>query len=104
MTATPWSVLGFTLEDVVGGGQDARLASECVRALHAAGRPPEFQIVQGSGDGDYLVTWFVNEIAARVLDTHAVAWRSFIICSAAAAPAGARSPLLDAAVDKQPVR
>src|SRR3954470_10191101 len=101
MTMTRWFVLGFTPDDVIGGAQDARLASECVRALRAAGRPPEFQIVQSSGDGEYLFTWFVNAIAARTLDTHAVSWRSFIICEAAAAPSGARSMLTDVAVGLQ---
>ena len=92
-----WFKLGFTTDDIVGCWQDARLASECVRALRAAGRPPEFRILQSSGDGDYLVVWFVNEIAASVLDTHSVPWRSFIIGEAAVSPAGARSPLTDTA-------
>jgi hypothetical protein len=91
-----WLVLGFTPDDVVVCWQDARLASACVHALNAAGRPSEFRIFQSSGDGDYLLTWYVNETAARVLDTHAVPWRSFIIGEAAASPAGARSPLADA--------
>jgi hypothetical protein len=94
---TQWFVLGFTVDDVVARFQDARLACDCVRALDAAGKPPEFKILQSSGDGDYLFTWFVNEIAAGVLDTHHVPWRSFIIGEAAASPAGARNPLVKAA-------
>lgn len=92
-----WFKLGFTTDDIVGSWQDARLAGACVRALRAAGRPPEFRILQSGGDGDYLVHWFVNEIAARVLDTHGVAWRSFLIGEAAGSPSGARSPLVDTA-------
>ena len=98
---TRWFVLGFTSEDVVACWQDVRLAGECVRALNAAGRPSEFRVLQSSGDGDYLFTWFVNELAARVLDTHEVTWRSFIIGEAAASPAGARSPWPDAAVARE---
>ena len=91
-----WFVLGFTADDIVGGWQDSRLASECIRALRAAGRPPEFRILQISGDGDHMLLWFVNEHAARVLDAHAVPWRPFLIGDAAESPAGARSPLIDA--------
>jgi hypothetical protein len=92
-----WFVLGFTLDDVVGSWQDARLASECMRALQAAGHPPEFRILQIGGDGDHLFLWFINEFAARVLDAHDVRWRPFLIGEAAEPPPGARSPLTDAA-------
>jgi hypothetical protein len=88
-----WFILGFTADDVVLAWQDARLASECVRALNAAGKPREFRILQSSGDDEHLFVWFVNEAAARVLDTHGVAWRSFLIGQAAESPPGARSPL-----------
>ena len=94
---TQWFILGFTPDDVVTGWQDARLASECMRALNAAGKPCEFRILQSSGDDDHLFVWFVNEVAARVLDTHGVAWRSFLIGQAAESPPGARSPLQDPA-------
>jgi hypothetical protein len=94
-----WFVLGFTVDDVVGGWQDARLASECVRALRAAGRPAEFRILQTNGDGDHLFLWFVNDFAARVLDAHAVPWRPFLVGEAAESPAGGRSPLTDAGAE-----
>ena len=95
--SSPWFVLGFTVDHVVASWQDVRLAGECVRALHAAGKPPEFRVLQGSGDGDYLFFWFVNESAALVLDEHQVSWRPFVIGEADAAPDGARSPLVDSA-------
>lgn len=93
----PWHVLGFTADDVVVRWQDARLAAACVEALNAAGRPAGFQILRGGAQGDYLITWYVNEVAARVLDAFGVAWRAFLVGEATSSPAGARSALADVA-------
>ena len=96
-----WYVLGFTMDDVVACWQDARLASECVRVWNVGGRPSGFEVLQVSGDDGYLYTWYVSDVAAGVLDTHGVAWRSFLIGEAEAAPVGAQTPLVGASSPKR---
>jgi len=89
-----WFVLGFTSDAVVCAGQDARLANECRRAWEAADRPSDFEIRQGPGAGRYLLHWFVNHVAATVLDDHGIEWRQFATGASAAPPSGAE--LIDA--------
>lgn len=86
MTATRWFVLGFSAEDVIVAWQDARLASQFVRAWRAAGRPADFEVKQTSGDGHHLIHWWVSGPAARVLDAHGVDWRRFVIAEKNVAP------------------
>ena len=88
-----WFILGFTYDAVVGAWQDSRLATECARVRDEAGRPDGFTMLQGPGDADHVVLWYVNETAARVLDERAVEWRRFLIGSAPAAPRGAHAVL-----------
>jgi hypothetical protein len=93
MIASAWLVLGFSGDDIVGGGQDWRLAEECVRAWRAGGYPADFHVLQANGEGPYLTYWFVNATAARVLDAHAVEWRNRVVGSRAAPPTSATNAL-----------
>jgi hypothetical protein len=96
--ARRWFVLGFTADEIVGCWQDSRLAGECVRAWQAEGKPTDFSILQStSGDGEHMLLWFVNEVAARLLDVHTVGWRDFLISERAEVPAGAHNPLTEEA-------
>ena len=95
-----WFVLGFTSDDVVGAGQDSRLAFECLKAWEAADRPAGFEIWQASGDGDYIVHWFVNQASACFLDAQGIAWRQFVTGGCAAPPARA-DLIVTSAGDKQ---
>lgn len=89
-----WLVLGFTCDDVVGAGQDRRLAEQCLRAWKASGSPPDFKILEApAGNGEYILYWFVNDIAARVLDRNASGWRDRIVGQRAALPPGASDAL-----------
>jgi hypothetical protein len=89
-----WLTLGFTVDEVVLGGQDSRLAHECIGAWQAAGSPTEFRVLESAGDGEHILVWFVNEAAAAVLDAHGVNWRSRIIGEAASPPADATDAFL----------
>src|SRR5262249_9726797 len=86
-------ILGFTPDDVVVGWQDSRLAGECVRAWEAEGRPADFQLLQGSGDGKHLVLWFLNPSTVALLDRRGIEWRSFIVGERFAPPSDARNAL-----------
>jgi hypothetical protein len=90
-----WFVLGFTSDDVITAGQDSRLACECVKAWQAAGRPPEFEILQTPGEGGYFFSWFVSESSAELLDHHQVPWRRFLVGHCPAPPANARQALTE---------
>jgi hypothetical protein len=72
-------ILGFTDEDVVTAGQDGRLAMECGSAFEAEGLPAGFGIRQTAGEGRFVVQWYVQEEAAKVLDRHQVGWRRFVV-------------------------
>ncbi len=89
MAASDWLILGFSSDDVVMAWQDTRLAEACARAWKAAGKPDDFDVRHGPGDGDYLTHWFVSPAAAAVLDEQAVDWRRFVIGTRAAPPEGA---------------
>lgn len=88
-----WLVLGFTCDDIVCAGQDARLASECVRAWQAAGCPADFRILHGSGQGEHVACWFVNPAAARALDAHGVEWRTRVVAAVLEPPVTAKDAL-----------
>ena len=88
-----WFILGFTYDAVVGAWQDSRLATECARVRDEAGRPDGFAMLQGPGDAEHVVLWYVSETAARVLDQREVDWRRFLIGSAPTAPRGAHAVL-----------
>lgn len=87
-------VLGFTAEDVITAEQDCRLASECVRAWRAAGRPQEFEILQGPGEGDHLLFWYVSEASALILDGQRIDWRRFLVAENCPAPPPRATPAL----------
>jgi hypothetical protein len=90
----PWYKLGFTDDDVVGAGQHERLAGECTRAVEAAPRHPHHGVLETSGEGKYLLYWYVSPEMARLLDEHGVGWRHFLLPDGAASPpADAYSPL-----------
>jgi hypothetical protein len=72
-------MLGFSVDDVVGGWQDSRLAEACVHAWRAAGRPGGFEIRESAGSGAHFTNWFVSEEAARALDDAQVRWRGFVV-------------------------
>jgi hypothetical protein len=82
-----WFVLGFTYDDVFDAGQDWRLAEECMRAWRAAGRPPDFQILEAAGEGEHILVWLVNDLAARVLDHNVLGWRVRIVGERSTLPA-----------------
>jgi hypothetical protein len=75
----PWFVLGFTIDDVVGGGQDRRLAEEVGRAWQAAGGPALPQVVHGAGRPPHVSYWYVSPGTADVLDQLEVDWRRFVV-------------------------
>jgi hypothetical protein len=81
-----WTQLGFTVDDVVGAWQHARLAEAFVRAWEQLGRPGHFDVLQTEGANDYLSYWWVSPTAARLLDRSGVAWRRFAIGSAETPP------------------
>jgi hypothetical protein len=81
-----WFVVGFTWDDVVGAGQDRRLAEECERAWRHAGCPREFALLETPGESEHILNWFVNETAARILDDRSVCWRSRVIGRTASPP------------------
>jgi hypothetical protein len=89
MASKHWYVLGFTGDDVVGGWQDSRLATECAKAWEAAGCPEDFRILQGAGEGLYFSYWYLDEASARVLDAQQVHWRLFLIGEQPLPPPGA---------------
>ncbi len=89
MAASDWFILGFSSEDVVMAWQDTRLAEASAKAWEAAGKPDDFDIRHGPGEGDHLTFWFVNPGAARVLDGQGVEWRRFVVGTRSAPPAGA---------------
>jgi hypothetical protein len=89
-----WLVLGFTCDDVVSAGQDWRLAQECLRAWRAAGSPADFEILEAPAEsGSHILNWFVNDVAARVLDEDLLGWRERVIDAVAAPPSGATDAL-----------
>jgi hypothetical protein len=93
MAPSSWFVLGFTSDDIVGAGQDWRLAEEFVKAWRAAGEPPGFSVVQAGGDGIYMLYWFVSEAAARVLDEQSVEWRNRVLGTRLQPPKNAHNAL-----------
>ena len=88
-----WFILGFTYDAVVGAWQDSRLATECARVRDEAGQPKGFELLQGPGDKDHIVLWYVSEPAARLLDEREVEWRRFLIGLTPSAPAAAHAVL-----------
>ena len=90
-----WFVLGFTPDDVIACWQDSRLARECVRAWQDAGRPADFAVLQAPGEDEHMFTWYVNEAAALLLDSHKIDWRRFLVGVCTAPPPGARSALIE---------
>jgi hypothetical protein len=64
-------MIGFTADDIVGGGQDVRLAAAYARARQGTEEPVDARIVQAPGDRDHVLVWFVDEAAARILDAAA---------------------------------
>jgi hypothetical protein len=74
-----WIQLAFTVDDVVGGWQDSRLAESFVHAWERAGRPDDFLVRQAAGGSGYVESWWVSPSAARVLDAAGVSWRRFIV-------------------------
>jgi hypothetical protein len=84
-------VLGFTDEDVTGGWQHWRLATEFGAAFEADHLPASYGVVEAPGEGRFLVQWYLRADAAAVLDRHNVGWRRFLIGRADHAPAGART-------------
>lgn len=99
-----WFVLGFTADDVVACGQDARLASACAEALATAGRPLGFELYQGSGEGEHLIYWYASEAAAALLDRQGIDWRRFIVEERGAVPAGASRVMEPRAPARRPGR
>jgi hypothetical protein len=85
--------VGFTCDDVVGAWQHWRLGMECARVFEAEGLSPSFGIVEGPGEGDYMIYWFVSGAAARLLDLHDVNWRRFLVRTDLIAPIGAHPAL-----------
>lgn len=85
-----WFVLGFTGDDIVGAWQDARLATACAEAWMEAGCPDDFAVLQGAGEGQYMMHWYLSEKSARLLDDHRVEWRGFLIGERAGPPPDAR--------------
>jgi hypothetical protein len=85
-----WYVLGFTGDEVVGAFQDVRLAHSCHQACNVAGLTAGRHVLQGPGEGDHLLYWFISGEAARVLDAAGIQWRGRIIGHRAAPPARAR--------------
>lgn len=90
-----WFVIGFTADDIVGGGQDVRLAAAYARARQGTEEPVDARIVQAPGDRDHVLVWFVDEAAARILDAAGIEWRRFVVGECAAPPSSARG-LIDA--------
>ncbi len=88
-----WFVLGFTPDDVIVAEQDSRLARECVLAWTAAGRPPDFQVLQTSGEGEHFLYWFVSPASAELLDRYNVGWRAFLVGVRATPPLTATQAL-----------
>jgi hypothetical protein len=76
-----WFKVGFTSDDVIGGGQDWRLAEQFVRAWEAAGRPADFRVLRTGGEREHFIYWYVNEVAAAIFDAHRVHWRDRIIAT-----------------------
>jgi hypothetical protein len=74
-----WYVLGFDSDDVVGAWQDQRLAMACSRAWRAAGLTEPGVILQTSGEGEYLVNWYIPGDFSRLLDRFRIPWRQFVI-------------------------
>src|SRR5258706_16380243 len=93
MTAD-WFVVGFTVDEVVSGGQDSRLAHECIGAWRTAGCPTTFRVLESIGHGDHILEWFVNAPAPVVLDAPGVKWRGRIIREASNPPADASDAFL----------
>jgi hypothetical protein len=95
--------LGFTDEDVTGGWQHWRLATECGSAFESEGLPASFGVLEAAGEGRYLVEWFIKPEAALVLDKHQVAWRRFLIGQAETAPRGAYPPMMPATSEQRQI-
>ena len=81
-------ILGFNDEDVTGGWQHWRLATECGSALEAENLPASYGIWECAGEGPYLVEWYVQDDVAPILDRHGVGWRRFLIGEADLEPRG----------------
>jgi hypothetical protein len=50
-----------------------------LRAWQAAGRPAGCEVLETAGEGEHILLWFVNDVAARVLDERVAHWRARII-------------------------
>jgi hypothetical protein len=87
-------ILGFTDEDVTGSWQHWRLATEFGSAFEAEGLPVSFGVVEGPGEGRYLIHWYLRPDAAAVLDRRGVGWRRFLTGERDVAPPGCHAPLL----------
>jgi hypothetical protein len=72
-------ILGFTDEDVTGGWQHWRLATECGSALEAEGLPVSYGVSETAGEGRYLIEWQLQDDVAAIFDRHGVGWRRFLI-------------------------
>jgi len=90
---SPWFVLGFDCDDIVGAWQDWRLARQCVATLTAAHRSPANGILESAGRGPHLTYWYVRADVAEVLDGGGVPWRRFLVGEIAAPPPAATRPL-----------
>ena len=81
-----WHVLGFDIDDIVGAGQDWRLAQQCARALLAAQPPVRDGIKESVGEAGYLTYWYVRDDVARVLVAAGVPWRRFAVGTVVSGP------------------
>jgi hypothetical protein len=88
-----WIVIGFTLDDVVTYGNDYRLAEAAAHAWRAQGKPDGFEIKLAQGSDKYMLHWYVNDVAARILDAERVEFRHNLVGEVDAPPAGATNPV-----------
>lgn len=79
-----WFVIGFTPDDVVIAGQDARLALVCQEAEKKEGTA--FAILQTPGDDKHLMRWYIDTDTAALLTKHGIEWRQFLIGETDAPP------------------
>jgi hypothetical protein len=81
-----WLKIGFTSDDVIGAGQDWRLAEQFIRAWEGAGRPEDFRVMRTGGEREHFIYWYVNEVAAAIFDAGGLRWRDRIVEAVEAPP------------------
>ncbi len=84
-----WFVVGFTFDDIVVSWRGSELGRALLDAWRTTGCPAGVEILQTSGESEYLIYWFLSQGAVRLLNDRDIEWRTFFLGECAQPPDGA---------------